>query len=1183
MQFTTTGQPFWEAYFALSKPKLIQTCRIMKLIAILLTVFCMHVTGKGVGQTITLSVRDVALKEVFGEIQKKAGFLFVYEWEAIEKAAPVSISVKDAGVREVLDLCLKNQPFTYVIDDNVIIIKPKRGVANGPAVAKPEVSVKGKVTNEDGEPVAGVVVRIKGTDRFTTTDELGDFVLPGVPENAVLVFSSLNMLEAEVKLNGKSQITVQLQKKITDLANVEVTANTGYQTVKPNEVTGSLVLVDNKRLNEQTGTNILKRLDGVTSGLLFDNNKQAGKGNLTIRGLSTINGPMAPLIVLDGFIYEGNIDNINPNLVESVTVLKDAAASSIWGARAGNGVIVITTKKGRYNQKMQVGVSANITIRQKPDLYALPQMNPADAVDVEAFLFDKGFFNGRINRGYLPLTPVAEILLNKRNGQISSEDSARQINALKDADIRDEFSKYFYRSSVIQQYAVNVSGGSANNAYTLSLGYDRSFGELQNKSHKVNIQFENEYAPSKNLRVRIGAHYTSNAGLSGGLDYNNGTSAGERYISYGKFTDDEGNAIPIAINWHSAYTDTAGAGKLLNWKYYPLEEWKHSELRSRTEDMFATAGVRYNLLQCLNIDLSYQYQKQQSESEQIYDLESYTTRNQINLFSQLDRSTGIINYIVPLGAIRAVGSGYTESQTGRGQVNFNKKWSNHRMLSILGTEIREARKGGDSYSLYGYSADPLTSAVVDYRNQYPTFITGAYSGIGGSPVAGRDVINKFISVYGNASYTYKENYSLSASARKDGSNIFGVHANDRWKPLWSVGAMWRLSDEAFFISKLISRLHLRATFGASGNVDLSKTALPLGTYGTAQYTNLPYARVQTLNNPDLRWEKSEMFNIGLDFSIAREIVSGSIEYYLKKGTDLYGETPYDYTAWGYSNVITANTANMKGHGFDIVVSTRNIDRKIKWMSSLLLNYNKDEVTKYYTTSPQPITRKVNSVTGITPVVGYPVYGVAAYKWAGLNEQGDPQGYVISEPSTDYRAILNEGSAKGLEGNIVFLGASRPKIFGSLQNSFSWRGIRLSIMLSYKLGHYFRKPTINYDQLINYGIGNKEYAQRWQRPGDELKTNVPAFIYPNNSRRDNFYSVAEVNILKADHIRFQYINLSYGYYPKSGKKYPFKYLECYINAADLGMLWTANKFGIDPDYPNVLPPTKNITFGIRTNF
>jgi len=216
------------------------------------------------------------------------------------------------------------------------------------------------------------------------------------------------------------------------------------------------------------------------------------------------------------------------------------------------------------------------------------------------------------------------------------------------------------------------------------------------------------------------------------------------------------------------------------------------------------------------------------------------------------------------------------------------------------------------------------------------------------------------------------------------------------------------------------------------------------------------------------------------------------------------------------------------------------------------------------------------------VVGKDLYGIVAYRWAGLDNQGNPQGYLDGKPSTDYAAISNEIADKELEGsNIVFVGSGTPHYFGSLINTVSWKRFSVAVNLAYKFGYYFFKPSINYDALINSGGGHSDFAKRWQRPGDEAITNVPSFIYPNDAARDNLYLNSTANVLKGDHIRLQYIQFSW--MPEWGGNHSFKGLELYANAANLGIIWRSNQQHIDPDYPATVPPGKTWAVGIRCNF
>jgi TonB-dependent starch-binding outer membrane protein SusC len=1163
---------------------------ITKLTFLLLTVAALQVYAGKYPPRIAPPVKDVSLAKIVALTNCQSTYRFAYTQNVVQNTNAVMLQVSGAGIAEVLPLCYKALPIAHTTKKKCII---KRGgvmlTANlvaPPSKVQPPIDVKGKVLNEKGEPVEGATVTIKGTTRITVTNSSGDFFLQGVEEGTTLIFTGINIETFTVKLNGKTELLVNLKTKISELEGVEV-VSTGYQDIPKERATGSFVKIDNATLNQQVGTNILKRLDGVTSGVLFDTKRATDEKKLgfSVRGLSSINAPQDPLIVLDGFIYEGNIANINPNIIENITILKDAAAASIWGTRAGNGVIVITTKRGNFNQKTRVDFNSTVIINQKPDLFYLPQMSSSDYIDVEEFIFNRGHFNGPINDINRPaLTPAVEIFLKRRNGLITAADSATQINALKSIDARNEYNKYFYTNALTQQYAVNLTGGTNTNAYTLSLGYDKSRNELYSESNKINIKFENIYRPIKNFQATISALYTKSEANSG-RPANNSIFINSRQVPYLKFADDNGNPLSVPVTLRDSYTDTAGAGKLLNWKYYPLEEYKHVTKNSNLQELFTNIGLQYKLFKFLNIDVKYQYQRQQTESVDLQDAESYLARNTINLYSQLNRNTGVVDYIVPLGGIRKTSIETVESQTGRGQLNFNNTWGHHAVTAILGSEIRELKSLKSSNTVYGFYDDPLRVANVDFRNNtYPNFITNSKQSIVGGPTVS-DITNRFVSLYTNIAYTFRRDYTFTFSTRRDGSNIFGATTNDKWKPLWSAGLGWNIANEKFYTIKAVPVLRLRVTYGVSGNVDPRKTPLPISKIiGVNSLTNFPFARIDLLNNPSLRWEKVAMLNTGLDFSLKNQVLSGSVEYYIKRASDLYAPTTYDYTVYGFTLNITKNVANMEGRGIDIVLSSRNIDRKFKWNTTLFFNYNENKTTAYFTSEANKITRLLGGGGAILPVIGKPLYAIAAYKWGGLDALGNPQGFVNGQKSSDYPAIVLEADTKGVDGNIIYVGPALPTLFGNMGNTFSYKNFSLAINVSYKFGYFFRRPFLSYSQLVNSGAGHKEFAQRWQKAGDEAFTNVPSFIYPVNDNRASFYSLSEINVLKGDHIRLQFLNLGYTFSKEVWKKSPFRELGLSVNASNLGIIWRANKEKIDPEYASpLLLPTKLFAVGVRANF
>ncbi|QPH38649.1 SusC/RagA family TonB-linked outer membrane protein [Pedobacter endophyticus] len=1037
--------------------------------------------------------------------------------------------------------------------------------------------LKGKVTDFDGRVIPASV---RSKKNMTIVDEAGNFTIGklNVGDTIRITATGYKTIFRIYSINEKF-ISVKMTDESQQLE--DVTVQTGYQTLKPNEVNGTISSITEKALGERAGSNILERIIGQNSGLMLQlgksNNNPQNKTNISVRGLGTINGPLDPLIVLDGFIYEGDISNINPNDVENVSVLKDAAAASIWGARAGNGVIVITTKKGRQNQPMQIAFSANVLVQDLPKFNSIRQMSSGDYIAFEKQLFELGYFNDRISTTpWLALTPVVELLLARRNGQISQLTADNRINLLVGNNTQQSYLDNFYTRGILQQYSLNLKGGSDRNTYLLSAAYDKNRGEVYNTSGKLNLHFANEFKVLEKLNLSTNVYYTNFTGKTGRPAYNN-LSSGGRYPPYLNFSQPGG----LATEFRSAYTDTLAKGKLLDWKFYPTEDYKHDYTDSRSQDLFANVGLKYQIVKGLNLQVNYQYQRQSSDTERTSDEQSYAARNLINSFSQVNASTGIITYPVPKGGILNSSSSVVNSQTGRAQFNYNNVFGLHSITAILGAEARSANTSSRGSRRLGYQSDPLYFIPVDEVGLYRQYLTGFTSQIGSVNTLTQTAY-RFISTYANFAYTFKGRYLLSGSIRRDGSNIFGADINDKWKPLWSSGFGWKISDESCYNLHWLPVLRLTTTFGYSGNVDLTKTASPIASYGVNALTGFPFTRVNAINNPNLKWEQLSQVDMKLDFELPKQILTGSFSYYIKKGTDLYGVTNYDYTTWGAREVITRNVGNMKGQGFDLDLHSRNFQtQNFNWGTDLYISYNTNKTTKYNNRdNSSAYYNLLNAGNSISPIVGYPLYAIAGYKWGGLDSKGNPQGYLNGKLSTDYDAITDESFNSG--ENVVYLGSASPKYFGSLINTFFFKGLSLSLNINYKLGYKVRKPALAYSSLIESGLGNYEYESRWQKPGDENLTNVPSFIYGSSSSRDAFYAYSEINVMPGDHIRLDYIRLSYKLNTVQWK-FPFRDLEIYSGLQNVGIIWRANNFGLDPEYSNVLAPSRQLTFGLRGSF
>lgn len=1147
----------------------INAIRIMKIIGILLTVICLHFSISSYSQTITLSVKNGSLEKIFKEIEKQTNYYrFAYRWEVLQKAKPVDVEVNKAPLKDVLDICFKDQPLLiYEILENTIIIKEKATAGVNSSGELPALDTKGKVTDEKGEAISRATVSVKGTTKLTTTNENGEFFLEDVKENAVLFISHISYETKQLKLEGRKDIIIQLSLNVSELKIVKL--STGFDVLKSNERVGSFAHIDSSLLNRSVSTDIMSRLIGVTSGLLSD--ESAGNPlNISIRGRSTILANTQPLIVVDNFPYSGNINNINPNDVESITVLKDAASASQWGALSGNGVIVITTRKGNYNQGTRINFNTSITIGEKPDqFYDQNFLNANDFINVETFLFGKGFYDPALNNSttFSPVSPVVEILAKRRNGSITAADSATWLDALRTLDVRKDIDKYLYRNPVRQQYAISLSGGSTNANYYLSFGYNKDLSNvIGNQNERFTLNSAMSFMPVKNLEISGGMVYTQSLGKTNGLSSVSASGLYSSIYPYAQLADANGRPLSVIRTYRNSFVEHPPVEGLLDWKYYPLRERDLLDNTSKLIDNHLTINIKYTVLKGLNAELKYQYGKGASDVKQYRDPDSYVIRDLVNRYSFVVANQ-VIRRNIPAGGLLSNSYSSTYSHNARAQLTYKRSFGVHSISAIAGIDLQEVKSDGNSSQVFGYDKSAGTSRQVNFDSLYLTYPSNLRATIPGAPTITPYTLDRFRSFYGNASYTYNNRYTIYTSVRLDQSNLFGVNTNQKGVPLWSVGSKWDIDKENFYNVKWLSELKLRVSYGYNGNLNRNITALTVASYfnRTVIDPGLAFAGITSPGNPDLRWEKIGMINIGVDFKTSTERIEGSIEFFHKKGLDMIGSIAVP-SSTGF-NSFNGNFSNMVGSGFDLALNTLNIDkRKFKWTTAFLISRATDKITK---------------IEGrLDKLVGYPVNLVLAYRWGGLDANGDPLGYLNNVLSKDYNAIISATSQNPTLK--VFKGSSNPTFFGAMRNIITWNRFSASANIVFKAGYSFRRNSISYSTLYG-GKGHNDFTKRWQKPGDEKITNIPAMVFTDYNfyaGRDGFYSNAEVLIEKGDYIKLQDMNVTYTLEKKGKKRVLFTSFQIYFYSNNLFMIWKANKHGLDPDHVSGSPDPRTYSLGIR---
>ncbi|MFA4869268.1 MAG: SusC/RagA family TonB-linked outer membrane protein [Pedobacter sp.] len=991
------------------------------------------------------------------------------------------------------------------------------------------------------------------------------------------------------KIASTDKKVIENRPREFNLKPVEI-VSTGYQHIPKERASGSFVLVDSNQINRKVSKDIFSRLEGITSGLLFNKNtmiSSSGSLDFSIRGRSTIYANDQPLIILDDFPFNGDFDGINPNDVANITVLKDAAAASIWGVRAGNGVIVINTKRGKYKQPLKFSFSSTLTVSGKPDVFYNPNyLSSSDFIDIETFLFNNGKYNAALadKVNYPVISPVVQILNKQRNGQSAIETSA-QLDALRKNDIRKEELKYFYQKPLLQQHFLSASKGTAKSNHYLSVGYDHNIlGLVNNKDKRLTINTQNTVKLLKTLELNLGISYIHNTGTLDSAVI--GNTSGSNFTPYYQFKDAKGNSTTFDKLYSSDFNKVALSKGFLDWSYVPLDELQQPPPAFINNDLNLRAGIKYTVLPGFSVEVKSRYQYVDNEVTIIRGLETFSTRDLINRYSIIDNGQ-VSGYNIPLGATYTGRRRTMDVKNIRGQLNFNKDWNEHAISAIAGYELSQLSTQLDVYNRYGYNTKTGSSVDVDTNRTFPLYPSGTGKITLHQNMFGN--LDRIRSAYANLGYTYDNKYTVSGSARIDGSNYFGVKTNQKNIPLWSAGGLWHLDRESFYKLDWLPTLKLRVSYGYNGNLDKRYTGIttfkkiPL----LANYTNLPYASIINIGNPELRWEKIGIANFGLDFGFKDQVVSGKIEYYTKRGTDILGDKAF--AASTGIKVLRGNYSEMEACGMDLSLNSHNLRGAVKWHSNFMFSIVHDRVTLYEVMDPNNVYYTGNYSS--RPLVGKPVFGIYSYEWAGLDPlNGDPRGYLNGEISKNYKGIFEETNIDDLEYN----GPARPTIFGALNNSLSFKNFTLAINLTYKFGYFFRKPSVDYYDMYNDILGNNmnnDFGRRWQKPGDENITNIPSMAnYSNNDNgRDRFYNGSSATVAKGDHIRLQDISLGYDFDKSNWKGIPVNHLQLFIYANNLGVLWKANDFGLDPDFVPIpsdrftSPLPRSFSFGVKASF
>lgn len=796
------------------------------------------------------------------------------------------------------------------------------------------------VSSTEGKPLQGVSVHLESEYQKVSTKNDGTFRMTVAAKKGKIKFTHIGYKTAEVDYAVGIVLNVAMVPSDNQLDEVQV-VSTGYQSIPKERSAGSFEFVDNKLLNRKVSLDFISRLEDVVPSISTIKTYDENRGvfpNFNVRGLSSIRSNAWPLIVVDGFPYHGNFNNINPNDIENISVLKDASASSIWGAQSGNGVVVITTKKAKLNESLRVSFNGNMTVENKPDLYYFPQMNTSDYIDVELLLYDKGYYNSRMSNITYPLTPVVQLLKDKRDGIITEQQLNNSIDRLRGIDMRDDFLKYIYRKAVKQQYNVQLSAGSAKLSNIFSIGYDKQLKDVVTSSaDRFTFRSQSNFKPTQRLEFNLSTQFSSyNTQESYDPVLYNALGRGYGNYPYLQLADELGNPLIMeGIGLNREFRDTVAQGRLLDWNYRPLAELYESSTKTDNRETMLGLQTKYTVMKGLNLSLLYNFRAADGSSKELHEQGGIEQRSNINYFAVWDDNTVKWNY--PLGGRLLVLNQRNNAHQGRFQIDYQGTWGIDHSLNVLaGTEIRQQKEVQYTSQFFGYDSKTHAFQSVDLVNDLP-YMNGRF-GVRRISDYSRfaEITNRFTSFFANAGYTYKKRYIINASARKDASNLFGVNTNDKGQPFWSIGGAWIVSEERFMKDGPFEYLKFRATYGKNGNVNNTTSAYAImqKSNQTNFLTGLPYASMRSPENPNLRWESVGMFNVGMDFRTKGGRFGGAVEYYIKTPKDLILEAQVDPTT-GFG-VLVQNSADIMGKGVDISLNSKNIQStNFEWNTDLV--------------------------------------------------------------------------------------------------------------------------------------------------------------------------------------------------------------------------------------------------------
>ena len=1146
-------------------------------------------------QGITIKFSNESLPSVFKKIEKTTEYKFVFAYDDVSKFT-VTGEVGNASIYEVMSFLLKGKPLDYTVKGKIVNVKKQNRKPTNTSTRR----VSGYVTDENGEALIGVTICIGDSKVCCLTDDKGFYALDVPTSACTLKMSFIGSLTSEVHLpKGSEELKRNVQMQTNFM--LEEVVVTGYQEISKPKMTGAVTTIMASKLDERYTTNIMDNLEGRVAGLSTYN------GKMTIRGTSSLYAETSPLLVVDGLPIEGSIDDLNPYDIESVNVLKDAAANAIYGARASNGVIVITTKNAKKAGKVDIDFSANLTIYENKNVDYADNfyMTPSQQVDTEANYWDYYFFNNDgevadplastasgIAMGTSMISPIQYAYYQKALGNITDAELQSQLANLKKNNYARDFADAVYKQRVMQQYNLSLRGRSDKfrNNLTVNYKYDNS-GLINHFNNQFNLQYKGSFDLSRWLTATVSVNGIYGKKREAGYDYNGSYADLWAQPAYMPFYNADGS-VRGQHYWYDGNDYMTFEDGFEDMSSNPVAEYYKNTKTTRRQYMRYHGELLFKIIDGLTANAQFVYESDHSTAEWYATQDSHMMRTMRNAYGSKDAEGNFTTMVPKTGGYLQTTNTDGRYWTARGQLSYVKTFGKHDINAIAGLEFRETKLNGSKALALGYDDQLQSSAThtVDFGTMSTmTYAPYFFGASGGYPAAQfvfnpylrdamgvvTDTHHKYASGYFNLTYTYDNKYNLFGSFRKDYADVYGLNAKFRGKPLWSVGAGWLIHNEKFMEDmKWINFLKLRASYGVTGNIYQGATSYMTATSGDLNSdTNLPMGEIQSPANPNLKWEQSRTINIGIDYAFLNSRLRGSLDYYNREGKDIFSNLTLDPTT-GFSSMFV-NMASMRNRGIELQLTYDWLRAKSRkdwaWTTNFTMSHNSNKVTSV----ENPSTRAYQLISN-PYVEGYASSAMWSYRFAGISDQEGEKGQTLWHVEDDNK----KHSASGASVDIMeYSGQAEPKVIMGMDNSVRWNGFSLSILMAYYGGHKMRVLQ----ESETFGVPTTAIASYFLNAWTpENPTNTPGIGRYASTSVGSESTYGNIYVQDADFLKIRNIVLGYDFPSQLISRLGINRLALRFQIDNPKYLWVKNDVNVDPETLGLRNPSSFI-FGLNINF